>query len=86
MRVARQLLARSSGKTVLNAFAHTGALSVAAAKVGAVTTSLDLSRRYLDWARENQTRNGLDRAFRPDPLPEEPPLQHGNIRGSGYYH
>jgi transposase len=31
-------------------------------------------------------RNGLDRAFRPDPLPEEPPLQHGNIRGSGYYH
>jgi transposase len=31
-------------------------------------------------------RNGLDRAFRPDPPPEEPPLQHGNIRGSGYYH
>jgi transposase len=31
-------------------------------------------------------RNGLDRTFRPDPPSEEPPLQHGNIRGSGYYH
>jgi transposase len=31
-------------------------------------------------------RNGLDRAYRPDPVPDELPLQHGNIRGSGYYH
>lgn len=50
------------GKTVLNAFAHTGALSVAAARAGAVTTSLDLSRRYLDWARENLALNALDAA------------------------
>lgn len=31
-------------------------------------------------------RNGLDRAYRPQPVPEELPIQHANIRGSGYYH
>ncbi len=51
-----------TGKTLLNAFAHTCALSVAAAKAGAVTTSLDLSRRYLDWGKENLALNGLDPA------------------------
>lgn len=50
------------GKTLLNGFAHTGALSVAGARAGAVTTSLDLSRRYLAWAGENLRLNGLDPA------------------------
>jgi 23S rRNA (cytosine1962-C5)-methyltransferase len=49
-----------AGKTVLNCFAHTCAFSVAAAKVGGVVTSLDLSRRYLEWGRENFGLNGLD--------------------------
>ena len=31
-------------------------------------------------------RNGLDRAFRPEPVPDELPIQHENIRGSDYYH
>ncbi|WP_158747890.1 IS21 family transposase [Acidisphaera sp. L21] len=31
-------------------------------------------------------RNGLDRAYRPEPVPDELPVQHENIRGSGYYH
>lgn len=31
-------------------------------------------------------RHGLDRAYRPEPVPDELPVQHGNIRGSGYYH
>ena len=31
-------------------------------------------------------RNGLDRAHRPEPVPDELPVQHGNIRGSRYYH
>lgn len=31
-------------------------------------------------------RNGLDRAYRPAPVPDGPPVQHENIRGSGYYH
>lgn len=30
--------------------------------------------------------NGLDRACRPEPVPDEPPVRHENIRGSGYYH
>jgi 23S rRNA (cytosine1962-C5)-methyltransferase len=63
-REARRRLARMplAGKTVLNAFAHAGAFSVAAAAAGAVTTSLDLSKRYLDWARENLRENGFDPA------------------------
>jgi transposase len=31
-------------------------------------------------------QNGLDRAYRPEPAPDELPVQHENIRGSGYYH
>ena len=50
------------GKSALNAFAHTGSLSVAAARAGATVLTLDLSRRYLDWARENLRLNGLDPA------------------------
>ncbi|MBK5223831.1 MAG: class I SAM-dependent methyltransferase [Acidimicrobiia bacterium] len=48
------------GRTVLNTFAHTGSLSVAAAAAGAETLTLDLSPRYLDWARENLRLNGTD--------------------------
>lgn len=50
------------GRTVLNTFAHTGSLSVAAAMAGAETLTLDLSKRYLDWARENLRLNGIDPA------------------------
>ena len=31
-------------------------------------------------------RNGLDRAFAPEPVPDTPPIRHPNIRGGGYYH
>ena len=31
-------------------------------------------------------RNNLDRAYRPQLVPDLPPLQHGNIRGGDYYH
>jgi 23S rRNA (cytosine1962-C5)-methyltransferase len=51
-----------TGKTVLNTFAHTGSLSVAAAVGGADTLSLDLSKRYLDWARDNLRANDIDPA------------------------
>ena len=47
------------GMAVLNCFAYTGAFSVAAAAGGARTTSVDLSRRSLDWGRENFRLNGL---------------------------
>ena len=44
----------SAGCRVLNLFAYTGAFSVAAAAGGATqVTSVDVSGRYLDWARKN---------------------------------
>jgi 23S rRNA (cytosine1962-C5)-methyltransferase len=48
------------GLRLLNTFAYTGAFSVAAAMAGAVTTTLDLSQPYLDWAKRNFTHNSLD--------------------------
>lgn len=50
------------GGEVLNTFAYTCAFSVAAAKSGHRTTSLDLSRGYLDWGKKNFELNGLDPA------------------------
>ncbi|MCK6370763.1 MAG: class I SAM-dependent methyltransferase, partial [Gammaproteobacteria bacterium] len=47
---------------VLNAFAYTCGFSVCAALAGAHVTSLDLSRKYLDWGRRNFELNGLDPA------------------------
>ncbi len=31
-------------------------------------------------------KTGLDKAFLPDTTPDADPIQHGNIRGRGYYH
>ena len=50
----------AAGKSLLNCFAYTCAFSVAAAAGGAMTTSVDLSNRYLEWGRENFRLNGLD--------------------------
>lgn len=48
------------GKNFLNLFAYTGSFSVYAAAGGAKSvTTVDMSRRYLDWARENMELNGL---------------------------
>lgn len=51
-----------AAKTILNTFAYTGAFSVCAALGGAMTTTLDLSQVYLDWAKDNFRINGLDPA------------------------
>ena len=48
--------------SVLNLFAYTCGFSVCAALAGARVTSVDLSRKYLDWGKENFTLNGLDAA------------------------
>ncbi len=48
--------------TLLNTFAYTCAFSVAAAVGGAITTSVDVSPRYLDWGKRNFEHNGLDPA------------------------
>lgn len=44
---------------VLNTFSYTCAFSVCAALAGARVTSLDLSRKYLDWGRRNFQLNNL---------------------------
>jgi 23S rRNA (guanine2069-N7)-methyltransferase len=52
---------QAGGKRVLNLFCYTGSFSVYAAKGNAVaTTSVDLSKTYLDWAGRNFALNGLD--------------------------
>src|SRR5450432_3127843 len=64
MREHRAGLARFvRGKRVLNTFAYTGALSVAAARAGAAEiTSVDLAAGPLAWARANFALSGLDPA------------------------
>jgi 23S rRNA (cytosine1962-C5)-methyltransferase len=47
---------------VLNVFAYTCAFSVCAAHAGGRTTSLDLSKKCLDWGKRNFALNGLDPA------------------------
>ncbi len=47
---------------LLNCFAYTCGFSVCAARAGTRTTSLDLSKRYLEWGRRNFALNGLDSA------------------------
>jgi 23S rRNA (guanine2445-N2)-methyltransferase / 23S rRNA (guanine2069-N7)-methyltransferase len=50
----------AAGTDFLNLFAYTGAASVYAAAGGArATTSVDLSSRYLAWARRNMALNGF---------------------------
>ena len=46
--------------TVLNAFAYTCGFSICAARAGARTTSLDLSKKYLEWGKRNFELNGLN--------------------------
>jgi 23S rRNA (guanine2445-N2)-methyltransferase / 23S rRNA (guanine2069-N7)-methyltransferase len=56
MRIQRE----AAGKRFLNLFAYTATASVHAAKGGArSTTSVDLSKTYLDWARRNLSLNGF---------------------------
>jgi 23S rRNA (cytosine1962-C5)-methyltransferase len=65
MREHRRNIGRfAAGKRVLNTFAYTGALSVAAARAGATgVTSVDLSSGVLAWAKENFRLSGLDPAL-----------------------
>jgi 23S rRNA (cytosine1962-C5)-methyltransferase len=51
---------RAGPPAVLNTFAYTGAFSVAAALGGAATTTVDVSPRYLEWAKRNFAMNGLE--------------------------
>ena len=56
----RELMKRTPGGSFLNLFAYTGTASCYAADGGAgLTTTVDLSRPSLDWARRNMERNGF---------------------------
>jgi 23S rRNA (guanine2445-N2)-methyltransferase / 23S rRNA (guanine2069-N7)-methyltransferase len=51
----------ASGRRFLNLFAYTGTATVYAAAGGArASTTIDMSRPYLDWARRNLERNGFN--------------------------
>lgn len=58
-RLTRAQVAAEAGATLLNLFAYTGSFSVYAAAAGKRTTTVDLSRTYLDWAAENLALNAL---------------------------
>jgi 23S rRNA (guanine2445-N2)-methyltransferase / 23S rRNA (guanine2069-N7)-methyltransferase len=55
-----RIRAASKGKRFLNLFCYTGVATVYAAAGGATaTTSVDMSRTYLDWAKRNLSINGI---------------------------
>ncbi len=56
----RSLCEREGLGRVANLFSYTGGFSVACALGGAETSTVDVSGRYLDWAKRNFTLNGLD--------------------------
>ncbi|HEY1489601.1 MAG TPA: class I SAM-dependent methyltransferase, partial [Verrucomicrobiae bacterium] len=53
---------RNTKYEILNCFAYTCGFSVVTAKAGARTTSLDLSKKYLEWGKLNFALNGLEPA------------------------
>jgi 23S rRNA (cytosine1962-C5)-methyltransferase len=52
----------SPGTTLLNLFAYSGGMTLAAAKVGAQVCHLDASKGMVSWARENAAINHLEKA------------------------
>jgi len=63
-------LARSYGVTRLEAASRRGS-DIGATSYGSIASIL---------------KHGLDKAYAAEPTPDAPPIRHGNIRGSGYYH
>ena len=60
-RPLREIIRNSSeGKKVLNLFAYTGSISVAAALGGGLTTTIDMSNTYLSWAEDNFAENNIE--------------------------
>ncbi|MDO8914993.1 MAG: bifunctional 23S rRNA (guanine(2069)-N(7))-methyltransferase RlmK/23S rRNA (guanine(2445)-N(2))-methyltransferase RlmL [Coriobacteriia bacterium] len=61
-RITRRMVAElAEGRSLLNLFCYTGAVTVQAALAGATSSvSIDLSNTYLEWAKRNFELNGLD--------------------------
>lgn len=64
-RNTRQIIrGMSKDRDILNLFAYTGSVSVQAALGGARSiTTVDMSKTYIDWAKENFQINGLTGAY-----------------------
>jgi len=56
----RMLREMAKDKRFLNLFGYTGAATVHAAVGASATTTVDMSRTYLDWARRNLALNGFE--------------------------
>ena len=61
-RVRERAEASSEPPQVLNLFAHTGLVTLAAARAGAAVAHVDASKGAVDWARRNAALSGLDAA------------------------
>ena len=61
-RITRRLIQQqAAGRRFLNLFGYTGTATVHALRGGAVaTTTVDMSRTYLDWTEKNLILNGFD--------------------------
>jgi 23S rRNA (guanine2445-N2)-methyltransferase / 23S rRNA (guanine2069-N7)-methyltransferase len=60
-RLTRRMLRElAKDKRFLNLFGYTGAATVHAAVGARATTTVDMSRTYLDWARRNLALNGFE--------------------------
>jgi 23S rRNA (cytosine1962-C5)-methyltransferase len=55
----RKLLADKKFKKILNCFSYTCAFGVYCAKSGAITYNVDLSKKYLEWGKENYQLNNV---------------------------
>jgi len=55
----RRYVRHIAPKRLLNCFAYTCSFSVCAARTGATTFNIDLSKKYLAWGRENFALNNL---------------------------
>lgn len=55
-----QFLKKSKQQKILNLFCYTASVSVMAALGGATTYSIDMSKNYLDWGKENFALNKID--------------------------
>lgn len=61
--VRKKVAELSSGKRLLNLFCYTGTVTAQAALEGAQSSvSVDMSRTYIDWARENLELNNISEA------------------------
>jgi hypothetical protein len=77
-------LVRSYGPERLEAACQRG-MDIGARTYGSVQSILR-NRTAIPRSDVGNADRGLDRAFRPEPVPDELPVEHENIRGSGYYH